>query len=296
MANTMHDTEDLAQEIEKLRDAQPHLDNLLSAFGPLLLEKNQWLSDTAADLRTLPIDPLRYAEGIPVNKQYQLFSADDPWGSAGWSVAKAIAQGFPHLRQDMEVLLNRFTEGKYDCISLPFVNGREGEFQLVEKAVELGVSPTSLHLFLRVLHRFMLTKKARDMQKELAGHIWKKGYCPVCGAFPHLAILGDNGQRQLQCVDCGHAWPFARLTCPYCEHEDPQNTNIFFIAGKQEDSAFTCDKCRRYLLTANRSASLSHPHADLIAMGLVHLDLILQEKGYGPMAECEWNTFNTSED
>jgi FdhE protein len=296
MVNTMYDSEDLTREIEKLRNAQPHLDNLLNAFGPLLLEKNQWLSDTAVDSRALPIDPLRYAEGIPVNRQHQLFFADDPWGSAGWSVAKAIALGFPHLSQDMEVLLGRFTAGEYDCISLLFVGNREGDFQLADKAVELGISPTSLHLFLRVLNRFMLAKKTRGLQSELAGHLWKKGYCPVCGAFPHLAILGDNGQRQLLCTDCGHAWPFARLTCPYCEHEDPQNTNIFFIDGKQEDSAFTCDKCRRYLLTANRSASLGHQYADLIAMSLIHLDLILQEKGYSPMTECEWNNFSVAED
>ena len=117
MVNTIYDSEDLTREIEKLRNAQPHLDNLLNAFGPLLLEKNQWLSDTAVDPRALPIDPLRYAEGIPVNRQRQLFFANDPWGSAGWSVAKAIALGFPHLSQDMEVLLGRFTAGEYDCIS-----------------------------------------------------------------------------------------------------------------------------------------------------------------------------------
>ncbi len=291
MANHLYTTEDLMSEIEQLRIAQPHLENLLKAFGPLLVEKNQWLSDTAVDPRALPIDPLRFAEGIPLNRQHQLFFADDPWGSAGWSAAKAISQGFPHLGQDMEVLLRRFTEGKYHCFSQLFVNNQEADGQLSEKAAHLAISPTSLHLFLRVLNRFMLSKKARDMQAELAAHPWKKGYCPVCGALPHLAILGDQGQRRLQCADCGHAWPFSRLTCPYCEHEDPQNTNIFFIDGQKEDSAFTCDKCRRYLLTANRSASLGNPHADLIAMSLLHFDVILQEKGYSPMAECEWNSF-----
>jgi FdhE protein len=294
MANTIYETEGLEREIEKICNTQPHLETLLNAFGPLLLEQNQWLADTVADLRLWPIDPLRYAEGVPVNRQQQLFVSEDPWGSAGWSVAKAIGQGFPHLSQDMSVLLNCFTAGKYDCIFQLFVHNQEGDFHLTDKAGEMGISPTSLHFFLRVLNRFMLTKKARDMQTVLAGHVWKKGYCPVCGAFPSLAILGDNGQRQLQCADCGHAWPFARLACPYCEHEDPQNTNIFFIDGKQEDSAFTCDKCRRYLLTANRSASLGQPHADIIAMSLVHLDLILQEKGYSPMAECLWNNFNQS--
>jgi FdhE protein len=296
MANALYETEDLAREIEMLRSTQPHLENLLKAFAPLFLEKNQWLADTVADPRIFPIDPLRYAEGIPLNQQHQLFLADDPWGSAGWSAAKSIALGFPHLDRDMEVLLRRFTDGKYEFFSLLFVNKQEADGQLADKAVELGISPTALHLFLRVLNRFMLTKKARDMQSELAAHAWKKGYCPICGGFPHLAILGDQGERRLQCADCGYAWPFSRLTCPHCDHEDPQNTNIFFIDGQQDEFAFICDQCRRYLLTVKRSASLGCFHADLIAMGLLHLDVILQEKGYSPMAECEWNSFRPAED
>jgi len=296
MINGTYDSEDLVREIERLCTAQPHLETVLRAFGPLVLEKSQWLSDTALDTQILPIDPLRYTEGIPLNRQHQLFHADDPWGSAGWATAKAISQGFPQFSGDMEALLLRFTEGKYDCFSLFFVDEKEANKQLADKATEFGISPVSLHLFLRVLNTFMLTKKARDMKTELAAHVWKKGYCPVCGGFPHLAILGDKGQRHLQCADCGHTWPFARLTCPYCLHEDPQNTTVFFVDGQQEDSAFTCDKCRRYLLTANRSASLSPPPADLIAMSLIHLDLILQEKGYSPMTECLWNSFNVAED
>ncbi len=294
MTNDTNEIEDLAKEIEQIISTHPHLENLLKAFAPLLLEKNQWLLDSTVDPRVFSIDPIRYADGVPLNQQHQLFFKDDPWGSAGWSAAKSIAQGFPHLSKDMEVLLNRFTEGKYDDIFLLFSHGQEADQQLIDKAAELGISPTSLHLFLRVLNRFMLTKKARDMKTELAVHAWKKGYCPVCGGFPHLAILGDNGRRELQCADCGHAWTFSRLTCPYCDHEDPQNTNIFFIEGKPEDTAFTCDKCRRYLLTANRSASLKHPPADLIAMGLIHLDVILQDKDFRPMAECEWNGFHSS--
>ena len=296
MANDTYQTEDLAREIARLSSEKPHLETLLKAFGPLLLEKNQWLSDTAVDPFILPIDPLRFAEGIPLNRQHQLFSENDPWGSAGWSSAKAIAGGFPHLRQDMEVLLRRFTEGKYNCFPLFFVNAEEADGQLADKAADLAISPVSLHFFLRVLNRFMLTKKARDLKTGLAAHSWAQGYCPVCGGFPHLAILGDKGQRQLHCADCGHAWLFVRLTCPYCRHEDPQNTSVFFIDGQQEDSAFTCDKCHRYLLTANRSASLGPPHADLTAMGLIHLDLIMQEKGYSPMTECEWNNFRVAED
>ncbi len=291
MANDPCETEDLEREIERLQSTHPHLENLLAAFAPLILEKNRWLSETAVEAQTPPIDALRYSEGIPINRQHRLLVAEDPWGSAAWSAVKAIVRGFPHLGEDMGVLLSQIRQRDYTSFSPLFAGTEEADGELAESAASLGLSPVSLHLFLRVLNRFMLTKKARDFKPELAAHVWKKGYCPVCGSFPHLAILGDAGQRLLSCPDCGHNWPFARLACPYCDHEDPQETNIFFIEGQKENSAFTCDKCRRYLLTANRSASLGHLHADLIAIGLVHLDLILQEKGYSPMSGCEWNSF-----
>lgn len=296
MTNETYEVEELSREIARLRNDHPHLETILKALDPLLLEKNQWLADTAVDKAVPSIDPLRYAEGISVCQQHQLFSKNDPWASAGWSAAKAIADGFPHFAAEMEVLVGILGEGRYDCFLLFFDQGEGIEEQLVEKAADLGISQVALRLFLQVVNRFMLTKKARDLKGELKGLSWKKGYCPVCGGFPHLAILGDQGQRQLHCADCGSDWSFARLTCPYCEHEDPQNTNIFFIEGQKENSAFTCDKCSRYLLTANRSASVGSSYPDLVAVSLIHLDLILQEKGYKPMTESEWNSFALKED
>jgi FdhE protein len=293
MATDTYEIEDLVREIERLRNAQPHLQTLLDAFSPLFLEKNRWLSETAVDPTILPIDPLRFAEGIPLNQQQRLFFTRDPWGSAGWSVINAITQGFPNFAEDMKVILRRVTEGNFDYFSLFFTSDEDVNGQLAPRAEELGISTVSFHFFLRVLNCFMLTKKARDMKMELATPPWTKGYCPLCGSFPHLAILGEKGQRLLQCPDCSHAWSFSRLACPYCDHEDPQNTNIFFIDGQKENAAFTCDKCSRYLLTANRSACLGHPPADLIAIGLTHLDIILQEKGYSPMTECDWNSFRS---
>ena len=122
---------------------------------------------------------------------------------------------------------------------------------------------------------------------------WKKGYCPVCGSFPHLAIIREKGQKWLQCHDCSHEWQFPRLACPYCEHEDPENTNVLFVEGKKEDTAYTCSKCRKYLVTSARSGDFRQIPADLIAISLAHLDLILQEKGFMPMAGCEGNSLET---
>lgn len=293
MATRSLDHEELATELERLRTTRPHLETLIKAFGPLILEKAQWLGDTAIESPDLAIDGRRFAAGIALGQQCQLIAVDAPWGSAGWAVAKAIGEGFPKLRSDMEILLRRFTEKKYDFFGtfLATGDGDDAEAQCTREAEEVGVSPLALHFFVRCLHRFMLAKKARDLQPALAGHQWSKGYCPVCGSLPMLAMLGEHGRRLLHCGDCGHHWPFPRLACPSCDHEDPENSNFLFIDECKEESAYFCDTCRSYLLTANRSTAIAPYNPELVALSLVHLDLILQEKGYAPMARSEWNGF-----
>lgn len=293
MANRSLDAEELATELERLHAARPHLETLIKAFGPLMVEKTQWLADTAIDQPNIDIDEPRFAAGIALGQQTQLIAVDAPWGSAGWAVAKGIGEGFPKLRSDMEILLQRYTEKKYDFFGtfLATGDGDDAEVQCAKQAEIIGISPLSLHFFVRCLHRFMLAKRARDLQPALEGHKWSKGYCPVCGSLPMLAILGENGQRFLHCADCGHRWVFPRLTCPSCDHEDPENSNLLFIDECKEESAYFCDACRSYLLTANRSTAIAPYHPELVALSMVHLDLILQEKGYSPMARSEWNGF-----
>ena len=123
----------------------------------------------------------------------------------------------------------------------------------------------------------------------------KAYYCPVCGSFPHLAVIRDKGQRWLQCPQCSHEWSFPRMTCPYCEHEEPAGSSYLFVEGRKEEMAFTCERCQRYLVTIDKSGNLRWMNADLIAISLAHFDMLVQDKGFRPMAECEWNTFVTAD-
>ncbi len=294
MVSNNDDIETLAEEIEQIRAEQPHVGSLLKAFGPLFLEKSRWLMEVGDYTEIFPIDAVQYLGGIPLIQQCQLFLPDDPWKSAGLSVAEAIRRGLPHFAGDMAGLTKQIAEEKVDCFTLVNSSTAPDESQLADRAQEFEIEPMALQVFLRFVTQFMLSKRAQDMAAELAPLTWNKGYCPVCGSFPQLAIIKEQGQRWLQCGDCSHEWKFPRLTCPCCDHEDPKDTNYLFVEGKKEDSAFTCSNCRKYLITSNRSGNLQQAHAGLIALSLAHLDLILQDKGFLPMAECEWNSFGAS--
>ncbi len=291
MLKSNEEIEMLAAEIERIRAKQPHIDSLLNAFGPLVVAKQRWLMEEREHARHLPIDAVQYLGGIPLSRQCQLLLPDDPWKSAGLAVASAISQGFPKFAGDMAGLSKRIAESSCDCFSLVNSSVAPDDADPTDKAQSHGSDQVALQFFLQFLTRFMLNKKAEDMAAELAALTWGKGYCPVCGSFPQLALIREQGQRWLQCGDCGHEWKFARLTCPCCEHEDPEDTTFTFVEGIKDDTAFTCSKCRRYLVTSNRSAELGQNSSDLIALSLVHLDLILQEKGFQPMAENDWNIF-----
>jgi FdhE protein len=289
MTSITPEIKELATEIEQLTTAKPHAASLFRAFGPILLAEHRWLRKMQDSTRIFPVDPLKYHGGIALIQQVQLFLPEDPWQDAGLSVAGAIAQGFPHFSKDMRRLSQQISEEGFDCFALG--DSSPDDNQLTEQAEKLGIEPVALQLFQRCLSRLMLKKRAQDMTGQLTSLSWTKGYCPVCGSFPHLAIIREQGQRWLQCSCCSHEWIFPRLKCPQCDHEDPQETNYLFVQGNKEDTAFTCSKCRKYLITSNQSGNLRGSQAELIALSLAHLDLILQDKGFQPMAECEWNTF-----
>lgn len=289
MTDRTTEIEGLTAEIDRLTTANPHASSLLQAFGPLILNQHRWLRDRQETARTFSVDPLKYQGGIALSQQNRLFLPEDPWQEAGLSVASAIGQGFPQFTGDMLRLSRQIRDKEVDCFTL--CDATDNSDQLTGAAQKLAVEPVALRLFHRYLTRLMLATRARDLKARLAPLSWKKGYCPICGSLPYLAIIREQGQRWLQCSTCSHEWPFSRLTCPHCDHEDPQATDSYFVDGGKEHTAFTCNKCQKYLITSNQSGNLRQNHAELVALCLAHLDLILHEKGFLPMAECEWNTF-----
>ena len=128
------------------------------------------------------------------------------------------------------------------------------------------------------------------MIKELE---WEKGYCPMCGTFPDITKnLEGSGQRWLHCPLCGHEWRFRRVVCPCCENDDQKTMTYFHIENRETESCFTCEKCKCYLITVTKVSDLSEYEPDIAVLSLAHLDVIMQEKGYSPMVECEMNIYS----
>lgn len=294
MSESTSREEEMAAEITRLRQERPYLDNLFTSFGPMLLQRERWVNRQDTSGKSCAIDPVRFSGGVALVQQCEDFLDDDRWHEAGRVAAGAIGSGLPDLAGDMEYLGDRI-RGGLDCLDLYRASvDLDGE-ELRRRAAETGVKETSLVLFLRCLGRLMLSLRREEMAPQIASLSWKKGYCPICGSFPHLAIIREKGQRWLQCPQCSHEWHYPRMTCPYCEHEDPADSGFLFVEGKKEEMAYTCKKCRRYLVTIDQSGNLRRTSADLLAISLAHLDILVQGQDFQPMAQCEWNQHQDEE-
>lgn len=271
----------LPKDIEHIALTAAHVEPLLRAFGPLLIEKERWIAEQP-EKKTTTISEHELAQGIAIIQQGLLFSEDDPWKSAGMSVANGIKKGFPQFADDMAKLTQCISTEEMDCFS----SGLAEKQSLDLLAEQTGIDLPALQLFSDFVLKFISSLKARELEPLLAGLAWGKGYCPVCAHLPSLALIRERGQRFLQCGQCSHEWLFPRLTCPACGCEDSQDSQLVFIDGNEADKAFVCSNCKRYLITSNRSESLRQIPADLIALSLTHFDIILQDKGFLPMEKA----------
>ncbi len=123
---------------------------------------------------------------------------------------------------------------------------------------------------------------AAGVAPALGGELeaWARGYCPVCGGHPDLAILaGDPPARSLVCSRCSTAWPYPRVRCPFCHDVERQ---AYHVDGDGRYRLYVCQDCRRYLKTldARRLGGNLNPKVErLVTIGM---DLAALREGYGP--------------
>ncbi len=109
---------------------------------------------------------------------------------------------------------------------------------------------------------------------------WEKGYCPVCGTYPGLALLDHEGRRFLQCSFCWTAWPAKRVFCPFCEKTGGNRYHSLYSAQEKDLRADVCDACHKYLKTVDTRAADRIVYPALEQIASLHLDITARRKGY----------------
>lgn len=289
---TDHEASRMEGVIEDTMSRSPHTEGIIKAFKPLLMVRERLTSE-------LPLQPVDHSrinreklrKGIPCTGQLPFFLPGDPWDIMGLEVAGAIRQGFPYLAEDAAMFENAIKSGV--VLYKAFADFPKSMGEAVAKwSGAMSVKPQAIALLLGTMARVILQAKTNGLGRKIAKMGWEKGYCPVCGAHPTIAVIREKiTQKWLHCSRCGHEWRFSRMVCPGCDQESPSGLEYFYVEDRKQETAFTCPHCKRYLITLNHISDLGDYDRDVSAMGLVHLDIIMQQKGYTPMTWCEWNTF-----
>lgn len=281
----------IKQIIERAIQQNPHSSEILKAFAPIILrQRNLSQSISLSAVNYSAIDKERLRAGIPVIRQISLFLSDDPFKDIALSLAEAVKEGMPKLSDEMGRLSGLIEQDKL-CLADYFAESPDAENAAITGWENtLNISPSNASFLLSLIARVILEKRAGEITAMLGDFAWEKGYCPICGEFPSIALIEEEGgKRFLHCSLCGQDWRFTRVSCPYCEKEAQTGMDYYYVENNQQESAFVCDQCKKYLITLYRAGRLLARDMDISAISLVHLDMIMQDKAYAPMVVCAWN-------
>lgn len=271
----------------------PHSKDIIEAFRPVLLEKAKLVENLKSKKDApMSMDDVRFKAGIPFGVQNSLFFTDDPWKDISLSLIPAFMKGFPTLKIDFERLKELIKKGSIDLGEYSTATPEQAQVIMKTWIWDQSVAVEAATFLAHMAARVILEARARDWAGLIKDFAWEKGYCPICGAAPMMARIDDGiAKRWLHCSQCSHEWTFSRVICPACENREQKTMDYFFIEGREQESTFVCKKCNHYLITLNKVSDLTEFHGEIVALSLVHLDVLMQEKGYLPMASTQWNTF-----
>jgi FdhE protein len=291
MRSNNTETSVMDQILDRAIEQNPHSSELLKAFGPIIARQRQ-LTDSIAlpKLDYSSIDKEKLKAGVPVIQQINLFSPDDPLKEIALPLISVVKEGMPTLAAELDRLSDLISKGKLRLVDYFETQSVDENKTMEGWENNLKISPSNASLLLSLVARVLLERRAREATAVLGEFAWEKGYCPICGEFPSVALIEEEGgKRFLHCSSCGQDWRFTRVVCPYCEKEAQQEMDYYYVENKTQESAFVCDKCKKYLVTLYRAGRLHARDMDISAISLVHLDMIMQGKGYEPMVACAWN-------
>jgi FdhE protein len=291
---TNEQTTEIKNIINRALDQNPENKEIIKAFVPIITRQRELVDQISLKkLDCSAIDKEKLKAGVPVSRQMDLLLSDDSLKEIALSLASAIKEGMPKLSEDIAKIEALIQEGKIKPADY-FQTITNDESQAVDSwTKKLKISPSNATFLMILVSRVVLEIRAREIMAALGSFDWEKGYCPICGEFPSIALIEEEGgKRFLHCSSCGQDWRFTRISCPYCEKETRKDMEYFYVENKTQEAAFVCDQCKKYLVTLYRAGKLFARDMDISAISLIHMDVLMQNKGYEPMSLCAWNVLS----
>jgi FdhE protein len=283
----------ISRALAAIRQELVPLESILKPFEELFVARARLKAELPSftDFPVTSPDPTRFEKGVPLTSEEVLAAfPDDVWNTAAKRILAALERGFPKIRKEVLAIRKGLSDGRLNPQRCHIAMAGALIDDLEQAASDLSISAESLRFVLGQIMKPLVEKKAEGLVHLIKDLRWHRGYCPLCGSMPELSFLkGDEGQRWLRCSLCGHTWRFARLACPFCETENHNSLQTYYVAGREQERVEICEECRRYVVCLDLRGRFDEAVLEVAAIGLVHLDLLAQEKGHLPAALCAWN-------
>lgn len=304
---------EIAETMDFLRARRPFLAPVFKLFKPLLearrdLEKELGQAYQSRGL-TLPIFQREQAlAGVPLLKAEDLDSLK-PFIPEVTKKLLPLLIALPSIKEEANRLEDFFLNDTANVLKF-FKSELMGEEQsIISMAMEKSVPPDILifvgdfllSALLRPLLSSSITKDDFPWNEE---GVWSQGYCPVCGDSPVIAwldranldekntfLVGGGGKKNFHCSLCGASWKFRRGLCPSCGQEGSEVMEILREAGETGERIDFCSKCKSYCPAVDLREFGDTPNMDVMAIGMLHLDIVASNKGLQPLKPAFWNRF-----
>lgn len=300
---------DFEMEIQRLVAVilakRPQLESMVKPFAALFIEKARLAGDLKDQLEPLQFDAVgrRLSEGVPVLSGISFSFLKPALDYAFTALVPAVKEWFPAIVPVLDRIENEQRHGALDLSHLAeeYLGGGFTGFRETPPASE--VDRHGLGFIVHLATSTVLQSLAPSLAAQVGEIHWSRGYCPICGSLPFISYLskpqnapseflvGGGGQRYLHCAVCGHDWHVRRHLCAACEKDDSDQHMYFNVADATGERVDICPHCAHYLPCIDLRETDAPPHLDTMAVGLAHLDMYAQERGFDPMVRMPWNTF-----
>lgn len=289
--------------LEAIMQTRPAYAGLIETFSPLLKKQAELAGKFGVDGPKVPsVDESRLMEGVHVLAG----ESCDEWQDF---LLRSSRELLPLLRTMIPG--DSWPKGTGDEI---FSNGKilaelaearlSGDLKQFENTSEEMDGPPAPVLVSIVDATIapVLASMAGRLGESFSRGRWDQGTCPFCGSLPTIAslsrrdpsdfehLVGGGGKKHLHCSLCSHDWEYRRDICPACGNTDQETREVFFADDVRHERIEACHKCGTYCLCIDLRECEQVPQLDAVQLGLVHLDMIAQDKKLSPMTPTTWNS------
>lgn len=262
-----------------LKSQRPAYENLLQCYEEIFVAQEECRSalDFAVPRPSENLLAIREKEALPLigsdEFRFDTAAATDLMHR----ICRILQAQNPQLSTDAENIARAPTT-EFAPAELFSALLREDESYFNETARVLAVDRSALAFIAYCSLRPSLSycaDRLSDLRRE-----WEKGYCPICGHLPGIAILDEAGRRFLSCSFCWHQWPFARSSCPFCETRRPDAGKYLYSESEKDLRVELCESCGRYIKTVDMRTAHRPVYPALEQVASLHLDLLARKQGY----------------